>query len=115
MRPLPDEIPFKLSERSEDMEDELATAGGGVDLLLQRAEANAPVLESPDGVDQMRQRAAQPVQPPDHQGVACSKVGERLGEAGAFRHGARHRIGVELLAAGSGQCVLLEGEGLVSG
>src|SRR3954467_12119392 len=44
--PLPDEIPLKLCERSEDMEDELAATGRGVDLLLQGAEANAPADKS---------------------------------------------------------------------
>jgi hypothetical protein len=82
-------------------------------VLLERAETDAPLLQLPNSLDEMRQRAPEPVQPPHHQGVACSKVGERLGEAGAFRHGARHRIGVELLTTSDRERVLLECQGLV--
>jgi hypothetical protein len=37
---LPDEVPLELGQRSENMKDQLAAAGGGVDLLLQGSEAN---------------------------------------------------------------------------
>src|SRR4051794_15181833 len=47
---LANEIPLELGERAEDVEDQLATAGRGVDLLLQGPKANAPVLELPDGL-----------------------------------------------------------------
>src|SRR4051794_3653847 len=96
--PLPDEIPLKFSEGAKDMEDELPAAGRGVDLLLQRPEADAPLLQLPDGVDQMPEGAAESVQPPDHQSVAHSKVRERLGKPGAFCHGAGDGVGVELPA-----------------
>src|SRR4051794_5496304 len=99
MGPLPDQIPLKLSQSAKDVKDELAAAGGGVDLLLYRAEANAALLQVPDGVDQMRQGAAEAVQAPHNKGVACTEVGERLGEPGAFRHGAGHGVGVELFTA----------------
>src|SRR4051794_41377724 len=39
---LPDEIPLELGQCPEDMEDELAAAGGGVQLFLERAETDAP-------------------------------------------------------------------------
>jgi hypothetical protein len=61
MGPLPDEIPFKLGQRPEDMEDKLPATGRRVDLLLQGPEANAPLLELSDGLDQMRQGAAKPI------------------------------------------------------
>src|SRR3954465_8188103 len=115
MGPLPDQIPLKLSQSAKDVKDQLATAGGGVDLLLQGPEANAARLQVPDGADKMRQGAAEPIQPPNDQGVPGTQVGERLGEAGAFRHGAGHSVGVQLLAAGCRQGVLLEGKGLIKG
>src|SRR3954452_673046 len=61
---LPDEVPLELGQCAEDVEDQFPTAGGGVDLFLEGAEANAPLLQLPDSLDQMRQRAAEPVQPP---------------------------------------------------
>src|SRR5512142_710882 len=71
---LPDQVAFELSERAEDVEDQLAAAGGGIDLLLQRLEADPPLLKQGDGVDEVAQRAAQPVQPPDDEGVARAHV-----------------------------------------
>jgi hypothetical protein len=94
---------------------ELAATGRGVDLLLEGAEANPALLQLPDGLDQMGERPPQPVQPPDNQGVAKAKVGEGLRETGAFRHGTRHGVRVDVLTAGSRQSVLLEVDGLVKG
>src|SRR3954467_7380193 len=113
MGPLPDQIPLKLSQGAKDVKDQLATAGGGVDLLLQGPEANAALLQVPDGVDQMRQGAAEAVQAPDDQDVICTEVGERLGEPGAFRHGAGYGVGVELCTPRSTERVLLERKGLI--
>jgi hypothetical protein len=90
--PLPDEIPLKLCERSKDMEDELAATGRGVDLLLQGAEANALADKSGDRLDQVWQGAAQPVQPPDDQGVSATQMRECLGEPGTSSDGAGHRV-----------------------
>jgi hypothetical protein len=56
---LRDEVSLKLGQRPEHVENELATAGGGVDLLLQRS----------DGVNEMTQAPAEPVQPPDDERV----------------------------------------------
>jgi hypothetical protein len=53
----------------EDVEDELAAGGGGVDRLLEAAEPDAALSQAGDGVDQMSEGAAEPVQFPDHQGV----------------------------------------------
>jgi hypothetical protein len=52
------------------VEDELAAGGGGVDCLLQAAEPDAAVGQAGDGVDQVAQGAAEPVEFPDDQGVA---------------------------------------------
>jgi hypothetical protein len=61
VRALADEIPFKLGECSEDVEHQLPSTGGGVDLLLQGPEANASLLQLPNRLDEMRQGAAEPV------------------------------------------------------
>ena len=40
---LPDEVPLELSQRAEDVEDQLSPAARRVDVLLEGAEANPPV------------------------------------------------------------------------
>src|SRR4051794_36694715 len=42
--PLPDEIPLKLRQCAEDVEDQFAATGGGIDLLLQGPKANPALL-----------------------------------------------------------------------
>src|SRR4051794_11422524 len=85
------------------MEHELAPTGGRIDLLLEGAKAHPPRLELPDGVDEMGERAAEPIKPPHHEGVAGSEMGKRLGEARSVRDGPGDRVGVELLTTGSGE------------
>ena len=70
--PLPDEVPLELSERSEDMEDQLPPARTGVQLLLQALEVDATALQVLDGVDEMPKRAAETVQSPHDKGVPRS-------------------------------------------
>jgi len=70
------------------VKDELAAGGGGVDRLLQAAEPDAAVGESGDGVDQVAQRPAEPVQLPHHQGVAGAQLVQELLEGGPVGAGA---------------------------
>ena len=51
------------------MEHQPAAGGSGVNVLLHRFEAHSPDLQFTDGLDQVRQRPTQPVQPPHHQRV----------------------------------------------
>ncbi len=115
MGALSDEIPLELSQCSEEMEDQLATTGRRVDLLLQGPEANAAFLEVTDGVDQMRQRATEPVETPDNEGVPLTEVSQCICKPWAVCTGTRCRVGENPLTACSGECVLLEREGLVKG
>src|SRR3954447_13251246 len=50
---LPDEVSLELRQGPENMEDELASTARGVDLLLERAQANATLRELGDGIDEM--------------------------------------------------------------
>ena len=61
-RAFADEVAFELGQGREDVEDELATGGGGVDRLLEAAKADAAVGQAGDGVDQVPQGAAEPVE-----------------------------------------------------
>jgi len=66
------------------MEYELAAGGGGVDRLLEAAEPDPTLSQAGDGVDQVAQRAAEPVEFPDDQGVAgrsWSRTRARVGRS----------------------------------
>jgi hypothetical protein len=86
-----DEVAFELGQGGEDVEDELAAGGGGVDRFLEAAEPDAAVGQAGDGVDQVPQRAAEAVQFPDHEGVAGAQLVQELGEGGAVGCGRRWR------------------------
>jgi hypothetical protein len=51
--PLAEEVAFELGQGGEDVEDEPAAGGGGVDRLLEAAEPNPTLGEAGDGVDQV--------------------------------------------------------------
>lgn len=89
--------------------------GGGVDLLSQAAEPDPPFGEAGDGVDQVAQGAAEPVELPDHQGVAGAELVEDGGELGAVGAGAAGAVGEHAVAAGLGERVDLEVGVLVGG
>jgi hypothetical protein len=97
------------------VEDELAAGGGGVDRLLEAAEADAALGEAGDGVNQVPQGAAEPVELPDDQGVAGTQLVEHLGEDGAVGAGAAGGLGQHPVAAGALEGVDLELGLLVGG
>jgi hypothetical protein len=61
------------------------------------------------------ERAPQPVELPDGEGVARPKEGDRFGQTGAFVFGTAGDVGEELLTAGFLERVLLEIEVLILG
>jgi hypothetical protein len=107
-RALADEVAFELGQGGEDVEDELAPGGGGVDGLLQAAEPDAAVGEAGDGVDQVPQGAAEAVQFPDNQGVARAQLVQDLFEDWAVGAGAAGGLGEHPVAAGAFQGVDLK-------
>ncbi len=100
------------------MEHQLAAGGGGVDRLLEAAEANPLVGEGSDGVDQVPQGAAEPVELPHHQGVAGAELVQdavQLRAGGQRAGGAAGVVGEDAVAAGRGEGVDLEVEVLLGG
>jgi hypothetical protein len=80
-----DEVAFELGQGREHVEDELAARGRGVDRLLETAEPDAALGQASDGVDQMAQRAAEPVEfqttrvsPGRSWSRTCSRTGRSL-------------------------------------
>jgi hypothetical protein len=77
---LANEVALKLGQRAEDMEDQLAARRGRIDVLLQATETNLATLELGGGIDQMTERASQPIEFPDHECVARPQLIENLTE-----------------------------------
>jgi hypothetical protein len=73
----------------------------GVDRPLQAARRDATLGKSGDGVDQVGQRPAEPVELPDHQGVAGAQLVQQLLEGGPVAVGAAGGIGEHPVAAGA--------------
>lgn len=115
MRPLLDQVALELRQRTKDMEDELAAGGGGIDLLGETFEANSPPLQLGDGLDQVLERAAQPIESPDDQGVALPYIRERLIESRSALLGAGHDVSMDRLTPRRGEGILLQIEDLFPG
>jgi hypothetical protein len=88
-----DEVALELGQGGEDVEDELAAGGGGVDRLLQAAEPDATLSQVGDGVDQVPERSAEAVELPDDQGVAGAQLVQDLGEDRSVAAGAAGGLG----------------------
>ena len=63
-------LSLELDQGAHDVEQQPAAGGAGVDRLGDGAKCHAPLPQLGDDLDQMFQAAPEPVQPPDHQGVA---------------------------------------------
>ncbi|GHA39030.1 hypothetical protein GCM10010372_44010 [Streptomyces tauricus] len=70
MGALDDELADELGEAGKDVEDESAAGGGGVEVLVERSEANAAVAEFGNHVDEILQAAAVSVERGDGKCVA---------------------------------------------
>jgi hypothetical protein len=70
-------------------------------VLLQAAEADATVGQPGDGVDQVAQGAAEPVELPDDQGVAGAELVQDLLEDRAVGRGAAGGLDEDPVAAGA--------------
>ena len=113
--PLADHVALELGQGAEDVEDQLAAAGGGVDLLGQALEADPPLLQPSDRLDQVWERSPETIELPDDEGVPRADVAERLLETWPIGLGAAGGVGEDPLAAGLFQRILLEREGLIMG
>src|SRR5690625_3437782 len=97
------------------MECELSTRGGGVQVLLEAAETHAFLVEFVDGVNQVFEVAAEPIKPPNDQGVASAQNVFGAGPAGTVSFGSADMVFEDSFAARLLQCVALELEVLIVG
>src|SRR5215470_16412595 len=78
--PLHDESPDELGQGREDVEDQPAARGGGVQRLVQGPEPSAAAAQPGHDGDQVLQGPAQPVQARDDEGVVGAEVVRARGE-----------------------------------
>ena len=71
-----------------------------------------PLVEPGHRLDEVPQRAPEPVEPPDDEDVALADIGEGLLQAEPLGTGAAGGVGEDLLAAGRGEGILLQVEDL---
>ncbi len=70
-----DKIALKSSQGAEDMKDQPAARRRRVDILRERALTIAARVLMGDGLEEMRQRAAKPIELPYNQNVAVAHIG----------------------------------------
>ena len=81
-RALADEFTLEFGQCRHEMEDEPSSGGTCVETLGERANADAACGQILDEADQMHQRAAEAIEPPDDQGIAGLKYSQSGIEAG---------------------------------
>jgi hypothetical protein len=79
---LPDQGALKLRQGREDMEHQLPSARGRIDGFGDALKSNAYGLELLNRFNQLLERAAKPIQPPNHEGIARA---QRFEQAKQFR------------------------------
>src|SRR5271166_2013046 len=82
-----DEFALELSERTENVKDEPSAWRRGVDRFCQRAEADAARFQAVYCLDQVRQRAAEPIELPHRQDIAVSHEAQRSFQSRAVGFG----------------------------
>lgn len=70
MSALTDQVALELGQRGKEVKNQTPSRRRGVDVLLETLQTHAGILQLLDQVDQVLDRAAKPVQPPDHHRVA---------------------------------------------
>ena len=73
-----DEIALESGQSAEDMEDQPAAGRRRIDILRKRTQTDAARVQIGDGLDEMRQRAAEPIELPHNQNVAVAHIGQGL-------------------------------------
>src|SRR5690348_11436172 len=115
---LPHVQPGNFGQSTEDMEYELASRTGRIDLLGQAPESDAPLLQRGHRLNQLLEPSAQAVELPHHQSVAGTHILQSLGQPGAllrrpFR--AADRIRENPFTPRYQQSILLKGQSLFLG
>jgi hypothetical protein len=99
---------LKLGDRADDLEEQPAHRRGGVDALVEHDEIHAAVLEQLGELDQVLERATEPIELGDYQLVAGPvRAQQRLVELGPSRQLSRRLVDEDLVATDGCQRVAL--------
>lgn len=112
---LGDQSALELGDCAEDVEDQFAARRSRVDRLGQREEVAASRLEACYELDQVGERAAQAIEPPDDERVAHAHGVDGRAQSGPGAGRAAQLVLEYLMASGGVQRVNLERCALVGG
>jgi hypothetical protein len=98
-----DHAPFHLGQGTEDVERHATDRCGGVDRFGEAADSHPLLLEVGEQIDQVARRPSEPVQSPNHDRVAGTKLNDQIVEGRPTRIGSRRLVGENALAARSTQ------------
>lgn len=108
LRTIPDQVALELRQRGEQVDHQPAAGGGGVDVLGQGPEPHPFVLELGHRVEQMTDRTAQPIQPPDHHSVPGTQLLAEPPHLGTLVKESRSRVDEDHEAPGLLQRIHLQ-------
>ena len=97
------------------MKDQFPPTGGGINLFRDALKSDVPVVEMGNCFNEMFEGAAQPIQPPDNEGIPFPDILQRLLEAFALRFCPADDIGVDFGAPDLLQGIFLQIKGLFAG
>lgn len=86
LHPFGDEFTLIIRQRPEQPDHKAPGGSGGIDAVDDRPEADVAVCEDVDGLEEVRQRTAKPIESPHDDNVARLSVGEEIPHLGTL-HG----------------------------
>src|SRR5208337_3442787 len=114
-RAFADEIAFKLAERAEYVKDQTTAGRCRINRFGQRPQSNAAFFQLAHGLDQVRKRSPEPIELPNDEDVALSRIGERLDQPRTISLRAGRLVLKSPVAAGGAQRVKLQRDFLAVG
>lgn len=109
------EVSLELGQCPKDMEDQLATTGGGIDLLREALEPDPAAIELGQQVNQGSKGTAQTIESPDNEDIPFPDMLQCSGQSRPMGLGATGRVSKDLITASGLQGIQLEMERLVFG
>lgn len=103
-----------LGQGAENLKHGLAARRSRVDGVLQGNQVQAAATQVLDDLNQVLGRAAQPVEPPDNDGIARPRISQQFFPTGLVSLHTGNGVRIDVVAAGLAQGVELQGEHLLA-